>query len=160
MRETTVRQRSGHSMKENNGGLDLRGHYRQPTYMLRSTYYTNILDVYWPSTTAIRVHDVIRMRLAASSITVDRYDVPHEYSEVATSSVTVRQNSDDSVNPFLTYYSSVKQIFRIGSVSSDFLFVIHREDNLLLLLNAEKIIAKCGILVPRWCRVVPNFTST
>lgn len=107
MRETTVRQRSGHSMKENNGGLDLRGHYRQPTYMLRSTYYTNILDVYWLSTTAIRVHDVIRMRLAASSITVDRYDVPHEYSEVATSSVTVRQNSDDSVNPFLTYYSSV-----------------------------------------------------
>lgn len=42
-RGTTVRRAAARcSMRENNGGLDLRGHYRRPTYTLRSTYYTNI----------------------------------------------------------------------------------------------------------------------
>lgn len=160
MRETTVRQRSGHSMKENNGGLDLRGHYRQPTYMLRSTYYTNILDVYWPSTTAIRVHDVIRMRLAASSITVDRYDVPHEYSEVATSSRNCPTELWRFCESFLnllffglTNLSHRKRFFRLSVCYSQ-----RRQS--AIILNTEKIIAKCGILVPRRCSVVPNFTPT
>lgn len=79
--ETTVRRATARcSMRENNGGLDLRGHYRQPTYTLRSTYYTNILRVYSrPSTlplSAWRVHTrthttMIHARLAASSLSND-----------------------------------------------------------------------------------------
>lgn len=76
------------SMRENNGELDLRGHYRRPTYTLRSTYYTNILRVYSRPATlplpASRVHTRAhtprdsRERLAASSLVTIRRRVSRE----------------------------------------------------------------------------------